>query len=117
MFLLLDGGAKFQQGLGDLLVCRLEDVDQLPGMSFVLSREESVGDSLVPGTASSTDSMDIVVDRQGEGVVDDIFHFGDIETAGSDISGDKKRATSIFKFGQGLRALCLAKISVNGLER
>lgn len=87
MGLLLDGGAELEELLGHRLLGGSEDVDEAgreivvsmgnvrgreengnsrSGVGLVVLGEESNGLALLAGTAGTTDTVDVVLDGQGE---------------------------------------------------
>lgn len=89
MGLLLDGGTELEELLGHGLLGSSEDVDEAgkkklwlawekeieaekkmgnsrSGVGFVVLGKESNGLALLAGTASTTDTVDVVLDGQGE---------------------------------------------------
>lgn len=63
-----------------LLVGLLQEVDQITNNTAVAAVEEGSRDTSVAGTASTTDTMDIVVNVGGKIVVDDMLNIRNIET-------------------------------------
>jgi hypothetical protein len=67
---------------GNFLVGLLEQVEEIPNDTTVATVEESSCDTSVPGTTSTTDTMDIVVNVSRQIVVDDV---GDVRNIQSTI--------------------------------
>jgi hypothetical protein len=63
---------------GNLLVGLLEQVDELADNATVAAIEESGRDTSVSGTASTADTMDVVVDVGRQIVVDNVGDIGNI---------------------------------------
>ena len=91
VFFLLHVGAELEELIGHLLVGLSQDIDQLSCLRLVEGCEKSVGDSGLAGSARSTNPVNVILDGQGESVVDHIFHVGDIQTSGCHIGGNQQR--------------------------
>jgi hypothetical protein len=98
----------------NLLVGLLEQVDELTHDTTVAAVEESGGDTSVSGTTSTTDTVNVVVNVGGEVVVDNVLDVGDIETTGSDSSGDEDRGAARTEHLEGTLTLALSAVTVNG---
>lgn len=100
--------------LRNVLVGLLEDIDELSHNTLVASVEEGGGNTGVSGSASSTDSVDVIVNVGGEIVVNNVGNVGDIQASSSDGSGDQNRGSSVSEHFQSSLSVSLRSVSVNG---
>lgn len=66
VLLLLDGGSKLQQLIRNGLVRGLQNVDQSARVRLVVLGEQGDGLSSLAGTTGTADTVDVVLDGQGE---------------------------------------------------
>merc|ERR1719367_1020059 len=79
----------------------------------VFSGEETVCNSIFTSSPCSTNSVNIIFNGHGEGVIDDIFNIWNVKTSGSDICGNKNIDSSSFEFSQCLLSLPLCLVTMN----
>jgi hypothetical protein len=82
---LLDGDTELHEISGDVLSLARLTHEVLKGTSEVLiagGSEEGPRVARLAGAAGAADAVDVVLDGEGEGVVDDVLDVGDIEAAG-----------------------------------
>mmetsp|Transcript_1216 Transcript_1216/g.4516 ORF Transcript_1216/g.4516 Transcript_1216/m.4516 type:complete len:670 (+) Transcript_1216:981-2990(+) len=113
VLLLLDGGAKLVEIFGDGGSGLRQDVDELPGPRLVVHGEKGVRRPRLPRPPGPPDSVDVVLDGEREGVVDDAFDVGDVEPAGGDIGGDEERRAALLEGCDGGGAVALLHVAVN----
>jgi hypothetical protein len=92
----------------------LEELEQVTDNTAVATVEEGSGDTGVTSTTGTTDTVDVVVNVGGQIVVDDVGHVGDIETTGSNSSGNQDGATAVTEELQSTLTLALGAVTVNG---
>lgn len=96
------------QPIRNLLIRLLEQIKQLADDVLVVAVEERGRDTGVASTASTTDTVDVVVNVRREIVVDDVGDVGNVETTSGDGSSDHdgraartERSESLFAFALG----------------
>ena len=113
MLLLLDGAAKLHQLIRDGLSSLLHDLLQLTGVALVAGLEEGVTYASLTGTASTTNTMDVVFNGQGESEVEHHLHIGDIQATSSDISGHHEGTLAALELLQGAGAGILGLVAMD----
>ncbi|CAH0053234.1 unnamed protein product [Clonostachys solani] len=98
----------------DLLVGFLEELHKLSDDTTVATVEEGSGNTRVSSTTSTTNTVDVVVNVSRQVIVDDVGDIGDIETTGSNCSGNEDGAASISEEFEGTLTFTLGTITVNG---
>lgn len=98
---------------GNLLVGLLEKLEELADDTTVATVEESSSNTGVASTAGTTDTMNVVINVGGEIVVDNVGDVGNIQTTGSNSSGNQDRALAIAEKLEGTLTLTLGTITVN----
>ena len=101
----------------NLLVRLTQELDEVADDVAVATVEERGSDTDVAGTASTTDTVDVVVDVRGQVVVDDVRDVRDIETTSSNGSSDKDGRATRTEGLQGRLTLALSAVTVNGRSR
>mmetsp|Transcript_67945 Transcript_67945/g.153671 ORF Transcript_67945/g.153671 Transcript_67945/m.153671 type:complete len:219 (+) Transcript_67945:263-919(+) len=76
--------------------------------------EEADGETLLASAARSTDPVDVVLDGEGEGVIDDQLHVLDVEAAARDVRGDQGCLLGGLEVCDGLRPLVLRHVALKG---
>lgn len=66
-------------------------------MGFILRCEEGMGYTLVASAARSTNAVNIIIDGEGEGVINHILHFGDVKSTRSNVGSDEEWTSPILK--------------------
>jgi len=79
---------------------------------LVVLSKKGICHSVGTGTSSTADAVDIVLDGEGEGDVEDELDGRNVQTSGGDVRGDEQRALSGLELAQCLRALRLAEIAM-----
>lgn len=85
------------------------------GICLIGGLEESMGNAGVTGSSGSSDAMNVVLDGEGEGVVEDDLDVGDIEAASGDVCGDEEGTVSGFEGLEGFGAMFLGFVAVDGV--
>ena len=97
----------------DFLVSFAEKLKQITDDVLVAAVEECGGYADVTSTASTTNTVDVVVDVRRKIVVDDVSHIGDVEATSSDCSSHQNGSTSRAESLQCRLTLALRPIAVN----
>jgi hypothetical protein len=98
----------------DLLVGLLQQINELTDDTAVATVEEGSGDTSVTSTASTTDTMNVVIDISWEIVVDDVGDVWNIETTSGDGSGDQDWAAAVTEHLKGTLTLTLSAVTMDG---
>ena len=101
----------------DLLVCFTKKLDKITNDVLITTVEEGGGATSVSSTTSTTDTVNIVIDVGGEIVVDDVGNIGDIETTGSDSSGNHNGSATLTESLEGHFTFPLGSVTVNRCGR
>merc|ERR1719215_2347199 len=106
-----------QQLVGHGLVGLLQHLDEVPCMPGLVGGEERVGGSRGTSTASTANTVDVVLDRPWEVVIDDVLDILDVETTGGNISRDQNWRLALLEFLQHPIALLLLFVAVDAEGR
>jgi hypothetical protein len=98
----------------NLLAGLLEDLNELADNVLVLLVDEGSSETIVTGTASTTNTVHIVINVRGKVEVDNVLDVSHIKTARSDISGHEDTASAILEGVQSRLTLALGAITVDG---
>merc|ERR1711879_620332 len=82
-------------------------------MLELVLREESVGRTRCASTTSTSNSMDVILNRVGEVVVDHVLDVLHIETTRRDVACHQNRRLSLLEFFQDPIALFLLLVTMN----
>ncbi|KAH0250750.1 ATP-dependent RNA helicase DBP3, partial [Aureobasidium melanogenum] len=111
--LLLDSGSELHETLRNGLVGALEDVDQSTSKTLLVVGEEGNGSTILASTTSTTDTMDVILNSQGESNVDDNLDGRDIKTSCGNIGSNEKRNLACLESIQTPLTLVLAQITMD----
>ena len=96
-----------------LLVGLLEKFDEVSYNTAVASVEESSGDTSVSGTASTTDTVHVVINVSRKVIVDNVSDVGNVETTGRNSSGNQDWAATVTEELESSLTLPLGSVSVD----
>ena len=99
---------------GNLLFSFMKNLKQLANNTLVFFADQSSGKASLACSASSSNTMDIIVDVGWHIKVDDVGNVVDIKTSGSDIGGDQEGGFSRREEPQSDQAVRLLSIAVDG---
>lgn len=102
---------------GNFLVGLLEQLHQVANNTAVVAVEKGSGNASVAGTASTTNAVDIVVNVRGQVIVDNVRDIGNVQTTGSNSSGNENGAVAVAEKLESLLTLALGSVAVNARGR
>ena len=79
-------------------------------------RKERDGQAVRASPPRASDAVDVVLDREREGDVDDGFDGGDVEAAGRDVGGDEEGAGAGFEGRERSGAFVLRHVAVDSRD-
>ena len=100
---------------GHLLAGLAEHLNKLVGhLDVAIGVVERGRPTDVSHPARSADSVDVVLDRLGQVVVDDVAHVADVESAGGDGGGDEDGLVAALEVPERRLPLTLIPVAVDG---
>src|SRR5690606_8240473 len=114
-------GAGFRHGLfgfetGDFLAgnLALDQAFDITQLLALIRRYQRDGVAGCPGTAGTTDAVDVIFRHVGQIEIHYLGQLGNIQAAGSDVGGHQDGHLAVLEFAQGLGAGPLALVGMDG---